>query len=578
MPNLYRQVSTDSTFRWTQLRDAGEWFSRRGDVLTGNLGGYGRSTAVMGMSGINSGSIRWYGVSLTNPVTRQWNTAKLPIDHTAAVYEQSISQYELILDPQSYRIVKPLSAFQFEQSSFNYRVLDGMLAAPVNDKLHFQGTYQGQKEDGRYPRSTFEGRRSLGEFRYDLHPIWTARAFWLYQGAEMDESLGYQLSDPEEFGFDRFRSVPISNNSRSMRRQFITGFHLQHARSAPGDGLTISRNVNRHEWRSDDTTAHRVVAWGLYGSHTFSFRNRISAKPYIDLQHHEVGGNALMLPSSSYGFLDAGIQLDLTPISMLTLTGKAGFQEAAGQNGYAIDVGGKVSIPKIADLTAVYGMSREPQPYVVRYAAANGFTGNTSLNPLNRQSLVLRLEKSDGYVRPFVLLDADQQENIIALSADSHFVSIDKGQSRTLSAGLSYDRKLFEFSASYASSFNDIYQRVGAEQTRQQLQASAFVKGPVLKSAAYLKAGFYYRRLLNDYYAPLWIAEYGMWVHDPQRAEHPAHDRLDLEFSARVRSLIITGRLENTLDGWLQKGYFDVLPYPMPSRRFRFGLRVVFRD
>jgi hypothetical protein len=58
----------------------------------------------------------------------------------------------------------------------------------------------------------------------------------------------------------------------------------------------------------------------------------------------------------------------------------------------------------------------------------------------------------------------------------------------------------------------------------------------------------------------------------------PSFNRLDLDISARVRWIMFVLRYENLLDRLNQPGYFETAGYPMPSRRFIFGIRVFFRD
>ena len=60
--------------------------------------------------------------------------------------------------------------------------------------------------------------------------------------------------------------------------------------------------------------------------------------------------------------------------------------------------------------------------------------------------------------------------------------------------------------------------------------------------------------------------------------EIPAFFRMDAELSARLRSMMILIRWENTLDGFGQAGYFEAATLPMPGRRLIVGIRAQFRN
>jgi hypothetical protein len=53
---------------------------------------------------------------------------------------------------------------------------------------------------------------------------------------------------------------------------------------------------------------------------------------------------------------------------------------------------------------------------------------------------------------------------------------------------------------------------------------------------------------------------------------------MDVEVSARIRWFMMLLTWENVLDQAGQLGYFETVGYPMPERRFKFGIRVLFTN
>ncbi|NBC05412.1 MAG: TonB-dependent receptor, partial [Bacteroidetes bacterium] len=74
------------------------------------------------------------------------------------------------------------------------------------------------------------------------------------------------------------------------------------------------------------------------------------------------------------------------------------------------------------------------------------------------------------------------------------------------------------------------------------------------------------------------IAPLNRWQHGTNEFINPSYYRVDVDVSARVRWFMILLKWENVLDQVQQLGYFESVGYPMPGRRFRFGVRVLFTN
>lgn len=570
-PSFLAVAATDSSLRWQLWSGAGEWLSRR-DAFSYRLGGYGRSTGfVSGAAAMNGADWRWHGVPLRDPVSGQIDLATVPIDLSLSVLAPKAAVGPHILLPMEYYVVKPQSRFAYEQSSHDYRVLDGTLALPVSARTQFQASYQGQKDGGRFDRAAFDGRRATGDVRHLLPSGGLLGAFALYQGAEAEESLGYEMGDPSSFSFNRFRAEAVSGNSTSRRRHLLTGMTYRRPGSGATDGLSVYRDLRRRDWRSADTLGQRVTAWGLAASETWR-AGRLMLRPDVELRYERPAGGGLLWTKPRWRTRTGGdAQMALHP--KLTAGAHVNFEAFDGQSGLTVGGHTALKLTHGLELNLSAGHEAKPQPWSVRYATGHGFRGNLDVGGYKAERVRLALERMSGLWRPAASVEWVSDENAPMLSGDSTFVGSPKSSAVAVWAGLGFESPHWELRGSAG------LQRWDGSGDVQALQrAEAFWKGPVIKSAAYLKAGAVATLSPLPYQSPLWLAEYGMWVRDENSAEVPAWFRVDVEFSARVRSLILLGRLENAFDGLGQRGYFEVLPYPMPARRFRFGVRVVFSE
>lgn len=75
-----------------------------------------------------------------------------------------------------------------------------------------------------------------------------------------------------------------------------------------------------------------------------------------------------------------------------------------------------------------------------------------------------------------------------------------------------------------------------------------------------------------------YVPEMSVWNLPMESVFIPGWARVDIDFSARIRSVFLVARMENAFDGVGQLGYFQTSHYPMPSRRFRLGIRWVLRN
>lgn len=573
-------LSTDSLLRWQQWSGFGEWASRQSQFTARDLGGYGRNAGISSTSySYNTDRVRWNGVIVNNPLSGQYNSAEIPFDQTSELlyYEKGVSEFGF--NPQIYSVVKPLTVVRYEQSSYEYRNLDGLLAMPLRDKWMVQASYQGQKEDGKYVQSNFEGRRSIGNIRYLVSSKWSTSAFWLYQGAEMQESMGYQFSDNSNFLFDRFRAQARSGNTASMRRLFLMGVNIRPNKAADAQGVTLYRKLHRHEWRTSDTTAVRAQEWGLSAQYELETGKRMRLQPYLDATYVSDNIGDIQLENNvgrtSY---NVGVRAEYSPIEMVDVLLHAETSGTLTGKGSQLDIAGRAMLPLEVAMTLGYAVSTVASSSI--YEAATSFTYTTSILPdaIDGATWYVNVMKPAGLWRYRLNIRDTRTLTLPVLGSAGHIAATLVDRVSRITGTIERHSDKSEIILGINSDFWDFTDGLGGPLKEQRLLSSAFWKGYIFDKAAYLKGGAVFSTTITDIRPVAYLPELGIWLPNMVDSAVPAHHRLDLEFVARVRSMILSGRLENTLDGWTQKGYFQTLPYPMPGRRFRVGLKVHFRD
>lgn len=572
-------VSTDSLLRWQQWSGFAEWASRRPDLSVYELGGYGRSAAILTGFGMpNADRIRWNGVMLNSPLSGQFHPLNIPIDQSAVVAQNRYGMSLWYITPLVYAVSQPRTVIRYEQSSFEYRNLDGILAMPVTGQIAVQASYQGQKDNGKYSRSNFEGRRTTGNIRYSGNRGTVTDVFWFYQGAELQESLGFQFTDPSSFSFDRFRAQPRSSNTASMRRFLLAGVRWSPGSEVHGRDITVYRKLQRNDWRTSDTTGVRSAEWGLSAQYEINAARGVRLQPYADIAFvgKENGDADILAGSKLAGAAGARAAMKLGPHIEIVVNGE--LNRALQGGGGFIDTGVNIRLPMQSTLRVGQSVSRNVRPALLDAAPLFGMLPTDIPAHAYEQVFYVAVNRAEGLWRYDVQMKASTGGVVSALSNGGQIVPLDMGGSVRTSAWVERHGSGSELAVGHQLIRWGDVGSLGGASVEQRMLAQAFAKGYAFDRAAYFKGGAVFSAALNEFRGMAYVPQLDMWLHDATGARVPAYHRLDLELSARVRSMILMVRLENTLDGWTQKGYFQTLPYPMPGRRLRFGLNVHFRD
>jgi hypothetical protein len=593
-----RVLTTDSLLRWQQWADAGEWLAHQPEFRVYRLGGFGRTAAVMNVGwALNRSLVRWNGVPLNDALSGQFSTADWPWEHVAALHYAG-AQEAFTLLPRTFRVVRPYTWIQYEQSRDAYRVLDGTLALPISQTTQLHLSYQGQKDRGAYPRSGMEGLRSLGHVEQVLGNQSTIKAFWMYRGAELEESLGYELDAlggdaASRFHFDRYQATALASGTSSHRQHLVTGLRWQPRGQGDQEGVLVYRKLNRDRWYADQGVRSKELVYGTEVSYRWEFSRLGWLRPVFQAERMGVEAWSPRLQYAPLAW-KAALHAGIHPHPWLRTSGYTQWgrrhQQAWLHTGAGLALG-----PETLQLHLEAMHQQTPELI---------FRGGTSPGYRDLQDITVARHNRGEVALSARLLDADLRagyrrslEDGLALARSTVVPEIsyyNDLESNQYFVQFDLDRNHYEVSGGYHVTQWTMGKKAGLDAGQlnpqdpgeasslsdrdRSLRLAAYYKSAVIGRAAFLKVGASYRKILEAYPSPLWIPQHQIWLRTLEGPQVPAHDLLDLELAARVRSIILTARVENALDGWLQNGYFETLPYPMPSRRFRVGLKVVFRD
>ena len=147
------------------------------------------------------------------------------------------------------------------------------------------------------------------------------------------------------------------------------------------------------------------------------------------------------------------------------------------------------------------------------------------------------------------------------------------------------DSSLFEgeISATYKSfettaTENSINLGLAETGDHMLFKGSLYWKNYLFDRATFVKAGLVGTYSPNAVRTAEYIAPLNRWQHGTNQFVNPSYSRVDVDVSARIRWMMLLLRMENVFDRVTQAGYFESVGYPMPERRFIFGLRILFTN
>ena len=585
-------AATDSTLRWQIWPDWTYKLNREPGVISYRMGTSIRNNAVQYHAHEpRHQQLYWEGISMNDPVSGVVDWALIPQHKVSEFYTRDLgTQYRSSYYLRQYYLNKPLSRLIYSESKFTHRNLEFEVSHNISRRTNVELSYWDRRTGGEYPNSEITGRQIYGKISHHLDPRRYLKLNYINNNYDIGRPLGYNIPNMLQYNFDRFTTGANSSSglSRETSNLLALNFYQRSSDSTVArDNLhagVFYRGSERLFSYSADTTAYEVGSAGINASKwwTLGGLSLQASAGYEYFFNKEIGNRSLTAPNWSQLDTEGRLSLDYIPI--IDIEGGAAFSlRSDGFQSYRFNASADISLGK---LSLKPGLSRGtvmPTPQQL-YWQSEAVAGNSALDSE-------KIEEARGTLSfafsPDAKVGVRAQHKEIRdgiMVVDSVFSNVSNYASQSATAFFDLDLKHFEFNGSatvhrYADSFIDPSGAIPMDPAeRIWLKGGAYWKGYLFDRATYVKAGLSGMMSPFRYQAADYKPELNYWqpVSDDQRL--PVFNRLDVDISARVRSIVFLLRWENVLDDVNQLGYFETAQYPMSQRRFIFGVRALFRN
>lgn len=586
---------TDSTMRWVNVLNLADRFSRKKGGITYRTGTIGRMDAV-NQHAFESRHFRTEvnGLQINDPLTGTVNWNRIPTHKISSLLESDYgTHHRSQIRLRDHYLTEPRTYLNFDESSYNYRSLEFAATHNLSERTNIELSFWDRRDDIGYDQSGVEGSQVVFKGYRQLTDRWLLKAGYINNSMDQDQSFGYIVDDPNFFAFNPFVAQPVQGGANSEEnskdiylqthyRQSVDdpvttelGLHYQSAERKiefPADTLgTDFRNIELYGRQNIQAGAFQAQATGR----VFSLDNRVEEQL---TENFWLGGKGQ-------------ITTDYRPISGITLsTEVGGVYRSDDQSGW--DFSGRLDFQPFRSLTlsGFGGVSSSVPDIQSLYWQSEGFLGDENLS--NEYSATAGVETVVGLGRYFSVGargDVRDIKNGIFLQAneevESQFVNIEPYQILSGMGWIGLDSSLFEgeISATYKSfettaTENSINLGLAETGDHMLFKGSLYWKNYLFDRATFVKAGLVGTFSPNAVRTAEYIAPLNRWQHGTNQFVNPSYSRVDVDVSARIRWMMLLLRMENVFDRVTQAGYFESVGYPMPERRFIFGLRILFTN
>lgn len=585
----HRSVTNDSLLRWEIWPNWGDYFAYRNDVIAYRQGTIGRLDAfdIDGYTPLEQ-VVSLNGISLNNPVTGYVNYNHIPANRVGFMTENKSSLYNSKLRLRDYYLIEPLSYLNFDESALDYRNLEFMVAQNFNERSNAEISFWDRRDGGNYPDNDVQGSQILMKGYHYLNQNLQIRATILRNEFKRGESFGYVVSDPQTFAFSQFstQSKQVNRSSENLRRDMVVGLYSR-SDSLSEEKRGIEVHHSKNEFRLPflaDTLNWDIRTQALKG---FAHQNlgNVELKGDFSLARFLTKKNQNFNKSNwTTAAIGLDARLNFTESLKFFAVNKLDYRTDKN-SGFSTDFGVQVSGARIKLRLGLGVISRIPTIQQM-YWKSPGFSGNSALKNTNSTSLSGQFDaKLWDNIQLGISGRYQLIENDIFIGTDSSFVNSDFYSviSGTVFGNFENRRFILESAATIhaatATEPNSVLDANNKPDQKIWLRNNAYVKGYVFDRAAYIKLGLLTTFSPLPYRARLFNTELQFWENAAlEETEIPAFFRMDIELSARVRSIMVLLRWENSLDGFGQAGYFEAATLPMPGRRLIVGIRAQFRN
>lgn len=589
-PISLKTAETDSTLRWLNYVNMVDKFYTETGSVTYRLGTVGRMDGVEIFAyETRHVDLQMEDMRINTPLTGLANWNRLVVHKISEMSTSDFgSTYRADVRLRDHYLVEPRTYLNFDESKFNNRSLEFSFAQNFRKDTNVEFSFWDRRDGGGYRRSNVQGTQAMVRLYHQISDPWMLKAGFISNSMNREEPFGYTVNNPELFAFNRFAESPLESSADSKQASTDIYVQLHHRRDTTE---TVRSKIGFH---------YQTHRWDL----TYSADSLNTTFRNLELfsQHRVRVGKAEFTGTGRFTYLNENGGDNLSKTSWTGVQMSLNYKQRFSG---LFDVMGNASTETINDGRGASSISLKTVFRPVDSLKLSFFGGAASLAPdiqslywqsleysgnedlPNEETTYVGLSAEVGLGRFFKLgVRGDLRENDGApfLNADSTFTAADAYITTSGTGWLNFNSRIFEGGVSvqmhtYSSeSTSQVNQLLNNSGDRIWLKSRLFWKNYVFERAAFVKAGVVGHFTPGDYRAAQFITPLNRWQHGTQQILNPSHYRMDVEISARIRWFMMLLAWENVLDRAGQLGYFESVGYPMPERRFKFGIRVLFTN
>ncbi len=596
-------AETDSTLRWVNMLNLTDRFARKRGGITYRTGTLGRMDGV----DYHTYETRHFkaevnGLQINDPLTKGLNWTRVPI-HKISTFEESDYGpfYRSRIRLRDHYLSQPRTYLNLDESAFNYRNLEFSATHNLNEKTNIELSFWDRRDGIGFRRSVVEGNQIVFKGYRQMSDRWLMRAGYITNSMEQEQSFGYIIEDPLFFDFNPFNAQPVQGGANSDENSKDVYVQFHHRRSIDND---VSTELGLHYQSAERRAQFGQTIEAVEASRDTvltNFRNiEIYGRQHLQVQNIEATATARLfsldnrnqIQLTKNNWTGAKGDIDVTyPLGILTINGNSSFMVRSDDH-FDVEYSGRIDIEPVRSviLSAFGGFSNMSPDIQALYWQSDGFSGNSNLS--NERSLIGGIQVVSGlgkFLSVGARGDIREVENGIFVdlisNTEGQFINIDPYTHRSGTAWIDLHSQLFEgnVSATYKTFETDnlenpINQGLANTGDRLWLKGSFYWKNYVFNRAAFVKAGVIGTYSPNSIRTADYITPLNRWQHGTNELVNKPWSRVDVDVSARIRWFMLNLKWENIFDRATQTGYFETVGYPMPARRFVFGMRILFTN
>lgn len=588
-PESFKMSETDSTLRWVNLLNLFNKFHSERGAITYRLGTLGRMDGIH-LHGFETRHINleMEGLILNDPLTGNVNWNRLPIHKIGRFYEANYgASYRSRTRLRDYYLIQPRTYLNFDESKFDYRSLEFSFTQNFRKSTNLELSFWDRRDGGGYRRRAVVGRQAVIRGYHQLNHQWLVKFGYINNGMDREEPFGYQISNPALFTFNTFAESANQSNANSNQTSSDLYAQIHHrADTSKNVSSILGLHYQTSKWSltyNADTLSTNFSKTELFGRQRMSFGDTElygTARAFWLTEKEKSN-------VTESNWLGGELSLDATQkiSGVVELNGYSAFTRwSDGRT--STELSGRLAIQLLnkIKLSGFGGILSKANDIQTLYWQSDEYSGSEDLKP--ERSAFIGLQAEIDLLKTLTIGirgDIRNSQNTV-LAVNSAFRNVDDYTFTSGTAWLELNSRIFEgeVSGTYKTYSSDnsepLSQILAGSGDRIWLKSRFYWKNYLFDRATFVKAGFSGIFSPNPFRTAQFITPLNRWQHGTNEFINPSYYRLDVDVSARIRWFMVLLKWENVLDQIEQLGYFESVGHPMPGRRFRFGIRVLFTN